>query len=220
VIPPGWFHTVTETCKNQATVGHSTDIGVSADRPQPSDRDRFEELWRRHYGAVFAYALRRLGDEHAADDVVADTFLVGWRRRDSIPESARPWLLGVARKQLANRRRGDRRRAALTARLAESTEPPNMGAPSVPNAALAAAFNALSPSDREVLGLIAWDELKPREAAAVLGVAPALFSVRLHRARRRLGRLLSAADHAPADDRQGSAAGESPTPPAVRMETR
>jgi RNA polymerase sigma-70 factor, ECF subfamily len=167
---------------------------------------------------VFAYALRRLGDEHAADDVVAETFLVAWRRRDSVPESARSWLLGVARKQLANRHRGDRRRAALIAKLARSAEPARGEAAVAYNTALAAAFNALPPSDREVLGLVAWEELTPREAAAVLGVTPALFSVRLHRARRRLGKRLKAAGHMPTEMRHGGAATDSSDPPAVRME--
>jgi RNA polymerase sigma factor (sigma-70 family) len=189
----------------------------NAQRARPTERERFQELWRRHYNAVFAYALRRLGDEHAADDVVAETFLVAWRRRESVPESARPWLLGVARKQLANRHRGDRRRAALTAKLAQSAEPARE-ATGARSTALAAAFNALSPSDREVLGLVAWEELRPREAAAVLGITSALFSVRLHRARRRLGKRLKATGHMPTEAGQGGAATDSSDPPAVRME--
>jgi RNA polymerase sigma-70 factor (ECF subfamily) len=53
-------------------------------------------------------------------------------------------------------------------------------------ASVAAAFNRLGPADREVLSLVAWEGLKPREAAPVLGMSAALFSVRLHRAKRRL----------------------------------
>jgi RNA polymerase sigma-70 factor (ECF subfamily) len=189
-----------------------------ADEPDPPDQEGFQELWRRHHGDVFAYALRRLGDEHAAEDVAADTFLVAWRRRDSVPDSTRAWLLGVARKQLANRCRGDQRRAALTAKVAESAEP-NIAEPaSDPSTALAAAFNALSPSDREVLALVAWDELKPHEAAAVLDITPALFSVRLHRARRRLRERLKVAGHRPIGARPPNVATDSAGPRAVRME--
>jgi RNA polymerase sigma-70 factor (ECF subfamily) len=191
---------------------------VDGHEPHPPDGERFHELWQRHYGDVFAYALRRLGDEHAAEDVVADTFLVAWRRRDSVPNPTRPWLFGVARKQLANRCRGDQRRAALTAKVAGSVER-RIGEPvGCSTTALAAAFNALSPSDREVLALVAWDELKPREAAAVLDVTPALFSVRLHRARRRLRERLEAAGHGPLEARQPNAATDSSGPPAVRLE--
>jgi RNA polymerase sigma-70 factor (ECF subfamily) len=189
-----------------------------ADEPDPPDQERFQELWRRHYSDVFAYALRRLGDEHAAEDVVADTFLVAWLRRDSVPDPTRAWLLGVARKQLANRCRGDQRRAALTAKVGESDERGIAEPASDPSAALAAAFNALSPSDREVLALVAWDELKPREAAAVLDITPALFSVRLHRARRRLRERLEVASQGPIGARRPNVATESSGPPAVRME--
>jgi predicted DNA-binding protein (UPF0251 family) len=123
-----------------------------------------------------------------------------------------------SRKQLANRQRGARRRAALIAKLARAAEPARGEAAVADNTALAGAFNALPPSDREVLGLVAWEELTPREAAAVLGVTPALFSVRLHRARRRLGKRLKSAGHMSTEMRQGGAATDSPDPPAVRME--
>ncbi len=197
------------------------------DERLPPDGERFQELWRRHHGEVLAYALRRLGDEDAAEEVVADTFLVAWRRRDSVPNPTRPWLLGVARKQLANRRRGDQRRAALTARVAACVEPLIGDPPSELSAVLAAAFNALSLSDREVLSLVAWEELKPREAAIVLNITPALFSVRLHRAKRRLRKRLAAEGHATigdrqpnraADHRQANPAADSPGPRTVRME--
>jgi RNA polymerase sigma-70 factor, ECF subfamily len=75
-------------------------------------RIRFEALFRDHAGAVRVYAARRagLGD---ADDVVAEVFVIAWRRIDDLPEDPLPWLLGVARRVLANRRRvrcGGRRR--------------------------------------------------------------------------------------------------------------
>ena len=66
--------------------------------------DRFEELFREHYGAVRGYALRRaLGEP--AQDAVSETFLVAWRQLDDVPADALPWLFGVARRVLANQRR-------------------------------------------------------------------------------------------------------------------
>ena len=53
------------------------------------------------------------------------------------------------------------------------------------------AWNRLRPADREVLALIAWEELSVAEAARVLGYSAPQFSVRLFRARRRLERLLA-----------------------------
>ena len=58
---------------------------------------RFDACLRAHYADIVAYALRRLDDRRAADDVAAETFAVAWRRVDSIPPEPLPWLLGVAR---------------------------------------------------------------------------------------------------------------------------
>jgi RNA polymerase sigma factor (sigma-70 family) len=157
------------------------------------DEDAFEALWNAYYADLLAFCLRRLGDRQEAADATADAFLVAWRRSGDIPENARPWLFGVALKVIANRRRGERRRGALTDRLALA-EPGGFAAPpdEVPGEVLAA-FLALSPADQEALSLVAWEDLTPAEAAAVLSIPVARFSVRLHRAKRRLRSRLSAA---------------------------
>lgn len=59
--------------------------------------ERFVALWTEHAPRVMAYALRHVGPD-GAEDVVAETFLVAWRRLDRVPEDALPWLLVVARK--------------------------------------------------------------------------------------------------------------------------
>lgn len=154
---------------------------------------RLEELFRAHHKAVVAFVRRRAAAE-GVDDVVAETFLVAWRRLDRVPaDSPLPWLLAIARNVLATQRRAGLRRDALHARLQASvrtngaeassdTEPAESG--------VAAALGRLSEKDREVLTLIGWDGLRPREAAKVLGESPGTFYVRLHRAKRRFRRLL------------------------------
>jgi RNA polymerase sigma-70 factor (ECF subfamily) len=170
------------------------------DREKELASQRFEALWSAHYADVFAFALRRLGDPQSADEVCADAFLVAWRRLDAIPDSPRPWLLAVARKVLANHRRSQRRRQGLLARMtastdvAAATEPAR--SPDDPGVSAAVeAFNALSAADREVLSLVIWEELRPREAAQVLDMTPARFSVRLYRAKQRLRKKLQLAGH-------------------------
>ena len=79
-------------------------------------RVRFEALFERHHTAVRAYVVRRSAGI-VVEDVVADTFLVAWRRLEDVPDVALPWLLGVARRVLADQRRGARRRRSLTERL-------------------------------------------------------------------------------------------------------
>ncbi len=154
---------------------------------EPNVDARFESLYREHYGRVLAYALRRATPD-VAHDVVADTFLVAWRRRERLPDQPLPWLLGVARKTLANQRRSVRRRQSLVAELkAEQFARP--GPPSEPTGAaldVMAALVRLSEADRELMRLVAWEGLTPAEAAKVLGQSAATCRVRLHRARLRL----------------------------------
>lgn len=164
-------------------------------RPGTDHHDRFRELYTRHFDALLAYALRRVSRPEDAADVVADTFLVAWRRRSTLPvgDEAKLWLYGVARNMLANNRRGDRRRdrlgEALRERLAAS---PGLWAVPDPAAGVAGdlavrdALAGLADLDREVLMLTVWEELEPREIADVLGVSAQAVRTRLSRARARL----------------------------------
>lgn len=146
------------------------------------DEERFNRLWQEHAAAVLAYARRRVV-EAQADEVVAETFVVAWRRLAEIPEAARPWLFGVARRVSANLRRSERRWSALHDRLAGEHRGTVSGPP-VPGPA-GAALDRLPPDDRELLMLLAWDGLSRAEAAEALGCSRSTLAVRLHRARRR-----------------------------------
>jgi RNA polymerase sigma factor (sigma-70 family) len=158
-------------------------------------RARHDALFAEHHDAVWRYAVRRVGDD-AAEDVVAETFLVAWRRLDAVSEHERLWLFSVARKVVANHRRGQRRRAQLTVRLAqEDLEPAHDELhrdPDVRALAVLAALDSLSEPDQEALRLVYWDELAPSDAARVLGCSAVAMRVRLHRARRRLANALVA----------------------------
>jgi RNA polymerase sigma factor (sigma-70 family) len=161
-----------------------------------SAREYFEALYAEHAGAVLAYARRRT-DRGDAEDVLADVFLVTWRRLESVPrEDARVWLLGVARRVLANQRRGAARQAALQSRLADEC-PPGGQLPHTSDGEdrVLRALASLNEGDREVLLLLGWEELDRHEAARVLGIRPGTFSVRLHRSRRRFARALAATGH-------------------------
>jgi len=149
---------------------------------------RFEELFREHHGAVRAYALRRAPAD-LAQDTVAETFLVAWRRLDDVPPDALPWLYGVARRVLANQRRSADRGSALERRLASTAAIAGAGDPGESagdGELLRAALARLSERDRETLILVAWHELSGARAARAAGCTRAAFAVRLHRARARL----------------------------------
>jgi RNA polymerase sigma factor (sigma-70 family) len=158
------------------------------------DEEAFEALWHAHYADILAFCLRRLGNRQEAADATADAFLIAWRKSGEIPELARPWLYGVALKVIANRRRGERRRGALAARLGQAPLTAFVALPDAQPGDVLAAFRALAPGDQEVLSLVAWEDLTPAEAAEVLSIPVARFSVRLHRAKRRLRNRLAASD--------------------------
>jgi RNA polymerase sigma factor (sigma-70 family) len=159
-----------------------------------SRRARFQALYEENYHRVLGYALRRIGAEDAAD-VVAETFLVAWRRLDEVPpgDAARLWLYGTARRVLANLLRGKRRRERLEERLRthvmRTTE---LGAAHELEAA-AVAFAGLRADEREVLALVAWEGLDAGEIGQVLGCSRNAARIRIHRARRRFARELTRA---------------------------
>jgi RNA polymerase sigma-70 factor (ECF subfamily) len=144
---------------------------------------RFEAVFREVYEPLQRYARRRT-DLVTADDVVADALTVLWRRLDEVPDgSALPWCYGVARRCLANHRRGDARRNRLVERLMSE----RVGAEVEPDPILAEALAELSLDDRELVRLWAWEELPPRDIGMVLGITANAASIRLHRVRGRLG---------------------------------
>ncbi|WP_299955872.1 RNA polymerase sigma factor [uncultured Modestobacter sp.] len=155
---------------------------------EPAEQ-RFEQLWTDHAQAVVRYARRHVLPDDV-EDVVAETFVVAWRRLDEVPAFGLPWLLGVARGVSANARRARRRRDALTERIsAQPAEDPAWPVAG-PDDEVTAALHRLSDADRELLTLLAWDGLSHEEAAEALGCTRGALKVRLHRTRRRFAALL------------------------------
>ncbi|MFF8959474.1 RNA polymerase sigma factor [Streptomyces sp. NPDC014894] len=160
--------------------------------------DVFALLYDRHASDIHRYAARRLG-EGAAEDIMAETFLIafrGRRRYDTSRLSARPWLYGIAAKLIGGHRRSEER--ALRA-MARSGEDPLAEAWSdrsddrlAAQAPLAGALARLSPGDRHVLLLIAWADLGYQETAEALGIPLGTVRSRLNRARRKVREALIA----------------------------
>jgi RNA polymerase sigma factor (sigma-70 family) len=148
---------------------------------------QFRAMFERHYRAVLAYALRR-AEEADAHDVVADTFLVAWRRFDDLPpvNHVLPWLLAVARRTLANQRRSRARADRLVLSLPANQPTARIGE----SHAVVEALSRLRPLDREVLLLTAWDGLTHQEIAQMFGCSANAVAIRLHRARASLAREL------------------------------
>jgi RNA polymerase sigma-70 factor (ECF subfamily) len=159
---------------------------MTSEAPRGDPVERFRAIYVENYLAILGYALRRTPTEDDAADVVAETFLVLWRRLDQAPEGdeTRPWLYGIARRVLSNARRGERRRGRLIARLMTIASPVASGSSSSADVVVHA-LERLSERDREVLRLAAWEELGPAEIAIALGCSVNAAKLRLYRARRR-----------------------------------
>jgi RNA polymerase sigma factor (sigma-70 family) len=167
---------------------------------QEERQARFERLYDQASLQVLGYALRRADSPEDAADVVSETFMIAWRRLDEVPagDEARLWLYGVARRVLANQRRGQQRRERLNARLRDEVAVVSARAEAerpAPNSAVMAALSRLDEADRELITLVAWEGLDRDQIATMLGCSRATIRVRLHRARRRLARLLGEEDH-------------------------
>ena len=107
-----------------------------------------------------------------------------------MPVEPLPWLYGVARRVLANQRRGDVRRLRLAWRIRGDVPTPaylgeNAEAPAM------IALTRLRPDDQELLRLVAWEELGNGQIARVLGATPNAIAIRLHRARGRFALALA-----------------------------
>lgn len=137
--------------------------------------------------------LRRRADPSDVDDVAAETLTAMWRHVDDIPTGAElPWCYAIARRCLANHRRSQDRRRSLIGRitsrraqLATGGDPAQAIEEADPD--LHVALARLSADDREILTLWAWEQLSVGEIAVVLDLSPNAASVRLRRARMRLG---------------------------------
>ncbi|GAA0917485.1 sigma-70 family RNA polymerase sigma factor [Nonomuraea longicatena] len=160
---------------------------------EQDDRSRFEAVYRRTYEQILGYALRRCSSPEDAADVVAETYVVAWRRIAELPggESGRLWLYGVARRVLANHRRSERRRltrhAELTDEIAHFYPAPSHHGE---HDGVAEAMDKLADSDRELLSLALWEGLDPGEIAVVLNCSRNAARIRLHRARKRFAKAL------------------------------
>jgi len=163
----------------------------------PACEERFRSLFADAYEDVLRFAKRRI-DRAQAEDVVAEAFLVAWRRIEDAPANPgdrRAWLFGIARHCLLNDRRGQGRQRALAVRLADAR--PGRGQTDALDPELVAfrldlvaAWGALGAAEQEVLALAVFEGLTSRQAGRVLGVTAVAYRLRLGRARHALRRQL------------------------------
>jgi RNA polymerase sigma factor (sigma-70 family) len=157
------------------------------------DARRLTLLFHEYQPRIQQFARRRVGVD-GAQEIVAETFLVAWRRLHDIPDPALPWLYRVATLEVANFQRRQIRSLQVQRAIRESL--PSEGGPQQAShdddldvsQVIARAFESLGAADQEILRLATWDGLTSAEGAIVLGCSIPAYRVRLHRARSRLAK--------------------------------
>jgi RNA polymerase sigma-70 factor (ECF subfamily) len=159
---------------------------------------RFEDVYSSSFVRVYAYCLRRTRSREDAEDAVADTFVVAWRRLDDLlaAEHRQAWLYGVARRVLANQRKVSERHERTEKRamsFAPSIALDNPAQDAEHRLRLAAVLDGLAQlaeTDQELLLLAAFEQLSHAEMAIVLETHVETIKSRLYRARQRLQDLI------------------------------
>ena len=155
------------------------------------DTDAFVEVISRHEAAIGNYLARRVGRQ-AAEDVLGDVWVAAYESRatyDSSYPEARAWLYGVALNRLRRHWRSEPAEAPAPdlTRLASDWDPwPTVDARVDAQAPLRKALARLKPEEREVLGLVAWEDLTVAEAGRVLDIPAGTARRLLHQARKSL----------------------------------
>ncbi|GIH14975.1 RNA polymerase sigma factor [Rugosimonospora africana] len=189
---------MTPHCATGSELDDAAVIAASIGEPE-----RFAAIFDRHAPHIHRYLARRLGDD-AADDALGETFLAAFRRRhryDTSRRDARPWLYGIATNLVGQWHRSafreHRLRMAMPAAPVDDGHADRVVAGVVAQAtrrALAGALARLAPGDRDVLLLIAWEELSYEQVATALSIPVGTVRSRLHRARRQVRSALGDSD--------------------------
>jgi RNA polymerase sigma-70 factor (ECF subfamily) len=170
---------------------------IALSRTEP---EAFAAIFDRHATEIHRYAARRLGAA-LAEDVVGETFLVAFRRRDRYDlkyRDARPWLFGIATNMISRHRQAEVRfyRALARTGVDPVIESPaddvvTRVAAAGQRRAIAAALARLSQPDRDTVLLVDWAELSYDQAASALRVPVGTVRSRLNRARRKVREALN-----------------------------
>jgi RNA polymerase sigma-70 factor, ECF subfamily len=168
-----------------------------AARLKRRDPRAFDEVYARFHPRLFRFLVRLAGRRDLAEDLFQDTWLAAARNADRLAEGTdlAAWLFTIARNRYRSHRRWavlDLARAALL-----SSEPPaaargpeGLASARAEVAALEEALGSVSAAHREVLLLVAVEQLETPQVAAILGLREEAVRKRLSRARSELAACL------------------------------
>jgi RNA polymerase sigma-70 factor (ECF subfamily) len=160
---------------------------------------RFNRLYEQTSDDVLAYLVRRSRSTEDAADALAETYAAAWKKLDTLPKGdrARLWLFGTANIELrkaSSRVRSDDGLIALLANELVAAAGHQLDTYER-DESVWLAISQLSPRDREILALAAWEGLAPRQTATVMGISANAVRLRLTRARRQMRALVEREQH-------------------------
>lgn len=172
----------------------------------------FSVLFDRYADEILRYIHARVGPD-LAEDVTAETFLAAFRSRDRYDMTradARPWLYGIAIRQIGTHRRAEARRLKLMANALPDLHSQDFGERSAERVtaerlrpALIAVLDGLRRRDRDLLLLVAWADLSYEECAQALGITVSAVKARLNRIRVRTRKALGGTNPANEENDHG-----------------
>lgn len=165
-------------------------VGSSSNLDADGGDPWFNDLFGATHRGVASYIARRIDVRDDVPDVMADTYLIAWRKRHDSPDRElwQAWVIGIARRVCANWRRADSRRQKLVEKVVIQDAGRGECAytfDGVLDFRVRGALHRMKANDQELLTMLAWDGLSIQEMAQALGITPAATRVRLHRAKRR-----------------------------------
>lgn len=180
--------------RNGHEQGMSAPTAVGIVPEQVTRHDYFAKLYDSTYSDLWKYCRRRSRNDADANDHVADVMSTAWRRIDDIPDppADRLWLFGVARNHLRSGRRREDRRSSLNTKLRHNATFTTLIKTDEAEQldVVAVALTQLDDDERELIELVAWDELSHREIAELFDISENAVAIRLHRARARLAQIV------------------------------
>lgn len=182
-----------------------------------TDPAHFAIVFDRHVGAVYRFLERRLGRD-VADSLAGEVFRIAFERRATYQlerPNCLPWLYGIAKNLLLKERRQQARHLRALGRLGTRDDPTPAGMDAIDARLdaeviwprLAQALAELPLGERDVILLVAWEELSYQEVAEVLDVPIGTVRSRLHRARHHLRELIGPCGQEPDDNPQRAEGG-------------
>ena len=165
-------------------------VAYLEDQRGSMNEKQFDEVFRAHLDSLSRYLLRRVPVDEV-QNLVSDTFEVAWRKRKQCPEGAElAWLYRIAALEVGNYRRKASNRTRIFASLAEPLDSPSAESIAIADLTLSRAWVKLTVLEQRVLSLAAFEGLGPKELATAMDVSINAATIRLHRAREKLRRLL------------------------------